>query len=451
MSLKYRLIVLTVAVFAAIFGVGTLLGTRAARALAERQVAGRLQRSAHALAGSDVPLNDAALAPLAPLLGAEVLVLPCDGSRPTGEVHAHSGGDLPWETLASCFSPQAGKVPQSPLRRLDGRSYYFARSTRQELATGRRLDVVLLADESAVSEPTRTILARYLIVLGATSLLLAAGMYAVGWRLVRRINRLAGRMDQTLAEDAVAGERRGDELDRLAGAFEDLRGRLQRSRRRLAQQQRLATAGKLASSITHEVRNPLQAMRLTAQMLRDRCPPDAREGCELLLSEIERLALLTDELLVLAGKATGRAEPVDLTGQLRETLRLLAHQLSQRRIATGIELPDLPPVRIDRNRCRQLLLNLLLNATEASPAGGTIRVSGAAESGGAMLRIADEGEGFPEAVLTGSAEEFFSTKSSGAGLGLSICRRIVSEAGGRLRLYNGRGGAVAEVWLPGAE
>jgi signal transduction histidine kinase len=100
-------------------------------------------------------------------------------------------------------------------------------------------------------------------------------------------------------------------------------------------------------------------------------------------------------------------------------------------------------------RCRQLLLNLLLNAIEASPGGGAIAVQGSLEGAQVVLRIADGGSGFPAEILAGNVEEFFSTKSSGAGLGLSICRRIVQEAGGDLRLSNvSGGGAAAEVVLP---
>ena len=100
-------------------------------------------------------------------------------------------------------------------------------------------------------------------------------------------------------------------------------------------------------------------------------------------------------------------------------------------------------------------MNLLLNAVEASPKGGTVRVEGAVEeaaeagAGSVVLRIIDAGPGFPPEVLSGQAEEFFSTKSSGAGLGLSICRTIVEQAGGRLSLSNSpAGGAIAEVRLP---
>jgi signal transduction histidine kinase len=285
--------------------------------------------------------------------------------------------------------------------------------------------------------------------MAATALLLAGGTYLIGWRMVRRITRLNSQIDQTLAEGVTSARPGGDELQRLEQAFADLRERLARSRERLAAQQRLATTGKLASMVAHEVRNPLQALRLTVEMLRGKLPGDQREACDVLLGEIDRLNRLTEELLILAGKDARRVEAVDLGRELADVLRLLRLQLRQRELVSETALPALPAVEMDRNRCRQLLLNILLNAVEASPRGGAIAISARVEAQQVRLSVADQGKGFPDAVLTGQAEELFSTKSTGAGLGLSICRRIVEEARGALTLYNAAsGGAVAEISLP---
>ena len=444
MSLKYRLIVLTVTVFAVTFGVAALLGVRGAQSLAVKQLRRRLERTADALGRSGVALNDQVLSQLAPLLDAGLMVCEVDADRRPRLLY-HSAQAWPWERLAEDLA--ARSLSERTLS-VDGLSFYFGENARTDPATGKRIYVLALADESAVRGSTRIILKHYLLILAATTVLLAAGTYLVGMAMVRRINRLARAVDKMLAEDFVGPRRRGDELARLSAAFDDLRGRLDRSRERLARQQRLATVGKLASSITHEVRNPLQAIRLTVQMLADKVPPADRGGLDVIVNEIDRLSLLTDELLVLAGKDTHRPEAVDLAARLQETHRLLAHQLKQRDLRMDIELPELPAVRMDRNRCRQLLLNLLLNAAEASPRAGAIRVEGEVSQAGVTIRISDDGPGFPEDVLAERPEELFSTKSTGAGLGLSICRRIVAEAGGELRLYNTDRGAVAEAVLP---
>ncbi len=487
MSLKYRLIILTIVVFALTFGVGTLLGVRAAGRLAETQLRDRLANSASALATSGAPLNDDVLARFGPLLDAEIMVIDSEGG-----LLAHSQADWPWDEI--CENIVESTDPDRPVFAA-GQMYYHASSVGRLPATGDAITVVLLADKTALAGPTRTILRGYLVILGVTSLLLAVGMYILGLGLVGRIKRLNRTVDEAFSDDAGQSDRRGDELSRLSEALEDLLGRLDRSRERLLAQQHLATTGKIASSVAHEVRNPLQAMKLTVQMLREKCPSDARDGCDLIISEIDRLTLLTDELLVLAGKSARRVEEVNLVSELDETVRLLRFQFRQREIRVKIDLTSLPMIRMDRNRCRQLLLNLLLNAAEASPRGQTIRVVAKVQTDEhgwhgqveakrklgrdervtedntaklhsvpldrathkntcyklLVLRISDSGSGFPKEVLQGYAEEFFSTKTTGAGLGLSICRRIVDEAGGRMKLYNSDTGAVAEIVLPVGE
>ncbi len=443
MSLKYRLVLLTLSVFAVTFGAGMLLGLHGARRLAEGQLRSLLRRSAEALARSSAPLNDAVLGRLPTLPDAHTLVLDADG-----RIIAHGAAGLPWSELARALGRRGDPgAPPAWLNTSRGR-FLVGLARRREPASGETLTVALVADETAVHRPTRAILHGYLIILLVTAALLAAGMYLVGFATVRRIGRLQRRIDSTLSQAPARRSAGGDEVARLSAAFDDLLERWHRSREKLLDQQRLATTGKLASSVAHEVRNPLQAIRLTVQMLREKAPPADRQGYDLILSEMDRLSLLTDELLVLAGKGSLRIESVDIRRELEETLRLLHMQLRQRGVRTETHLSDLPAVRMDRNRCRQLLLNLLLNAVEASPRGSTVRVEGAVAAEGLVLRIADAGEGFPQAVLDGQAEEFFSTKTSGSGLGLSICRRILSEAGGGLRLYNTAAGAVAEVVLP---
>ena len=468
MSLKYRLIILTLVVFAATFGLGTLLAMDSARQLAETQLVSRLGRSAEALAASGAPLNQEVLGRLAPVLDTQIMVLGRDD-----RMIAHSAADWAWSEIhqvisAALADPAAPTATHPRPVSAAGRRFYFAASPGLQPETApapeaadrraapvQHVRVVMLADESAVLEPTRSILTRYLVILGATALLLGAGSYLIGWLLVRRIDRLSRSIDQTLAEDRAPARPPAarNELTRLQAAFDDLLGRLQLSRERLAAQQRLATTGKLASSVAHEVRNPLQAIRLTLQLLREKAAPGDREGYDVVLGELDRLNLLTDELLVLAGKDTLRVEAVDLARELRETARLLRMQFRQREICLAVAAPaDLPAVRMDRNRCRQMLLNLLLNAAEASPRGGSVCAAVTAADGRVRLEVADSGAGFPAEVLSGQTEEFYSTKSSGAGLGLSICRTIVQQAGGELRLANPpSGGALAEVTLPAEE
>ena len=431
---------LTVLVFVLTFGLGTLLGLYGARRLAQQQLLSRLFNSATALAGSSAPLNEEVLSRFAPLLDAEIIVLDTNG-----QIIAHSAGNLPWEEIRQklTYHPRIKGIIT-----INHQRYYYATATGRIPATAKPVSIVLLAGQSYLDKPIRTILNGYLIIIAATSLLLAAGMYILGMSLVSRIKRLNRIVDQTLSEEQVSYTRSGDELSRLKEAFEDLMKRLEQSRQRLIHQQRLAVTGKIAASIAHELRNPLQAMRLMVQMIRENCPTDQQENCDLIIGEIDRLNLLTNELLVLADADNLRIEKLNLADEITETLKLLKLQFRQRDTKVEMNLPKLPPVKMDRNRCRQLLLNLLLNAVEASPRGGTIRIAGQTLTDKVIVRIADNGNGFPPEVISGQADEFFSTKTSGAGLGLSICRRIINQANGQLNLYNTDHGAVAEIVLP---
>lgn len=440
MSLKYRLIILTVTIFTVVFIAGMLLGLLGAISLAKGQLETRLSNSVSALVGSSAPLNDAVLTRLAPLLDAQIMVLDAQG-----RVVAHSSGELPWEQIRDKLN-----YPVHPTGNItvNGHRFYYAAADGRLPATAKAVKVLLLAGQSALAEPIRTILRGYIITIASTTLLLATGMYILGLSLVSRIKRLNRLIDQTLPDREVHPIRSGDELTRLGEAFEDLMKRLEQSRRQLIAQQRLAITGKIASSIAHELRNPLQAMRLTVQMLREDCSTDQRDNFDLIIGEIDRLNLLTNELLVLAGTDNLHIETLNITDELNETLKLLKFQFRQRDIEVKMDLPDLPPVKMDRNRCRQLLLNLLLNAAEASPRGGVVGITGEKLPSNVVIRIADTGSGFPAEVLEGKVDEFFSTKASGAGLGLSICRRIIAQADGRLNLYNTDRGAVAEIVLP---
>ncbi|KKK54873.1 hypothetical protein LCGC14_3080310, partial [marine sediment metagenome] len=127
-----------------------------------------------------------------------------------------------------------------------------------------------------------------------------------------------------------------------------------------------------------------------------------------------------------------RVESVDLTRLMAETVRLLKFQLRGRDIHLEADVRGVPPVRMDPNRCKQLFLNLLLNAIEASDRGGTVQVTGAEAPESAVVRIEDAGAGFPEAVLAEQAEEFFSAKTTGAGLRGYIARFLVRDAVDRI-------------------
>jgi signal transduction histidine kinase len=152
------------------------------------------------------------------------------------------------------------------------------------------------------------------------------------------------------------------------------------------------------------------------------------------------------------------AQPTALAGVLDRLLPLLQHTARRRGLALRASAPpDLPPILVDPNQIQQILINLLINALEATPEGGRVQVSArpASEDGrpGVALAVADTGPGIPPDLLPRVFEPFFTTKppGQGTGLGLAICRDIVREHGGKIGVESRAGaGTTFTVWLPEA-
>ena len=163
-----------------------------------------------------------------------------------------------------------------------------------------------------------------------------------------------------------------------------------------------------------------------------------------------RLERLTSAFLDFARPPQPAKRPADLRPVVAETLELVARRAALQSVRLRPELPPAPAVAdVDPGQLRQVLLNLFLNALEASPVGGSVRVELAAGPGAVELRVADEGPGPPEGLGERIFEPFVSTKETGVGLGLSICRRVVEAHGGTLTAARGpAGGAVFTVALP---
>ena len=221
---------------------------------------------------------------------------------------------------------------------------------------------------------------------------------------------------------------------------------------------RLAALGGVVSEIVHEIRNPLVSVKTFLQLLPDRLDDPEFHGDyrELVSDEVERLERLLDDLLQHARPRVtpSTAEGGQISQAVETTLQLMAYRCRER----GIELETsirkgLPAVALAEDSLRQLLLNLLLNATEVTPHGGAIRLQ-SDWSGKAMnhveLTVEDDGPGIDPGAAARIFEPFWTSRAQGVGgLGLAICRRIVEESGGTIEVFNHRkGGACIRVDLP---
>lgn len=226
----------------------------------------------------------------------------------------------------------------------------------------------------------------------------------------------------------------------------------------LLQVEKLATMGELASSIAHELNNPLTTVTLSVEMLISQTNEDdpRRRKLEIIGQEVERMGNLVSNLLQFSRRSQPQISTVNVHDEIEKTLELIQYQLHKRNIAVERKCePAVPPIHADRQQLRQLFLNLFMNAGDAMPEGGalTIRVNKRTEEKQICIEIADTGVGIPPEILPKIMEPFYTTKpeGKGTGLGLSICRRIVEGHRGTLNITSegcsGKGARVC-VTLP---
>jgi signal transduction histidine kinase len=234
--------------------------------------------------------------------------------------------------------------------------------------------------------------------------------------------------------------------------------RLARLDREVRQLDRLAALGTLTTEIAHEVRNPLVSMKTFLQLLPERWgdPEFSEEFLVLVGEELRRMERLLDVVIEHARPTRNDEDQqsANVAAVLESTLALFRHRVDKREIQLDSSIPDdLPDVALAGDGLRQVMLNLLLNAIEVTPSGGTIALRASAADGFVDIRVADEGPGIPAELREAVFEPFYSTRSECAGgLGLAITHRIVSDAGGTIRAEGReRGGAAIRVRLPRCE
>ena len=228
---------------------------------------------------------------------------------------------------------------------------------------------------------------------------------------------------------------------------------IERYRASILRQENLATLGRMTTGIAHEIRNPLGIIRGAGQHLQ-RVLDQAGiqdEVAEFIPDEVDRLDHILTGYLALGTDREAVNEVGDLGLIVRRSLRLLADELTAAGIKTELAdgLPE-APVLADPRRLQQVLLNLVLNATDAMDDGGVLTLNLIVRDTKAFLTIADTGQGLGDVGAERLFEPFHTSKEKGSGLGLAISRRIVEEAGGHLTLRNREGGtgAIAALELP---
>jgi signal transduction histidine kinase len=261
---------------------------------------------------------------------------------------------------------------------------------------------------------------------------LALGL-AISQNLVRPLAELARHIPNLDTNDSLPALDRADEIGHLARTFDRTRRELAEERSRREQSEKLAILGRMATGLAHEIRNPVAAIRMHAQIA----------NSELIVSESEKIEGLVNQWMFLARPEPPKCSVQDLRDRVETVLASMAPAAAHAGVVFEKDMAEPMMVSIDGQRMEQVIRNIVINAIHAMPSGGKLTVSGR----GSSLMFKDEGGGFSEEALARHGEMFFSTKEGGMGIGLTVAEEITRAHGGELRVRND-GGAVVEIYLP---
>ncbi len=267
------------------------------------------------------------------------------------------------------------------------------------------------------------------------------------------------RTERQLVESEKALRQSNQVLEQALAVLQVKSEKVQAMTQQLWQAAKLATVGELAASIAHELNNPLATVSLRIEALLVQTPTGdpRRRPLEIVEQETERMSQLVANLLQYSRVRPEQVSTVDVREELTKAVELIQYHLRHRQIQFVYELPaELPLIYADRQQLRQVFLNLLTNASDAMPQGGTLTVRagpGKLENSkpAVVIECVDTGVGIAPAHLARVMEPFFTTKEEGkgTGLGLAICRRIIQEHHGTMHLESVVGqGTTVRLTLP---
>ncbi len=330
-------------------------------------------------------------------------------------------------------------------------------------ATRRSLFLFYLGLTAATVLMLTYVLLTYFIVRPVDRLRLASERLASGRLLtsvpvqgaaeVARLAATFNEMAAQLREDRASLQDRLEELERTTTELTTAQEQLIRSAR-------LAAVGRLSAGVAHEIGNPLAAIRglLDLMQMGDLDREEEKEFLGRIQRETERIHHTIRDLLDFARNEPSQTGEVkssaDLASVVSDTIKLIDRQNRFREIDLALDLDEqLPRVRGDHERLRQLLLNLLFNAADALGGRGRIEVHASDGDGMVRLTVLDDGPGIDEEIIEQIFDPFVTSKApgQGTGLGLAVCHTIVEQLGGSIEAENReQGGAAFEVWLPAA-
>ncbi|HEY8148333.1 MAG TPA: ATP-binding protein [Vicinamibacteria bacterium] len=392
------------------------------------------------------PLDAAMLGELSDLMGAEVAIR--DTAR--GRWVARAGSPL---AKAAAFDPSKGDGTAD----ISGAVYRWAATP-----LGASLWEVVAVPHTLLADVTGGVRR---LTLGVAALALLAALttaLVLSGRIAGPVRALAARARGVGAGDLEhTAVEASDEVGELARAFASMTHELRTSRERLVQAERVAAWREMARRLAHELKNPIFPIQLSIETLRRALDQEGaqdaqrfqalfRESSDTILDELRSLRSIVEEFSQFARMPPPRLAPTDLGELVERVLALYRARAAAVRIETGLA-PGLPAVPADRDLLGRALGNLVANALEAMPDGGTLSVKTRAVEEGVALEVADTGPGLTEEQRTRLFTPYYTTKKGGTGLGLAIVQGIVSDHGGRIQVQSTPGaGTTFTLVLPSA-
>jgi PAS domain S-box-containing protein len=219
---------------------------------------------------------------------------------------------------------------------------------------------------------------------------------------------------------------------------------------------RLAAIGRLTSGVAHEVKNPINAVLVHLEVLREKLQamdPESRRHMDVIAGEIQRLDRVVQTLVDFTRPVELRLSDLDLRRTVEEVALLASPDASRQGVSIQRELPPEPlAVKADTDLLKQALLNIVLNGVQAMPQGGTLTIRGRREGGSAVLEVQDQGSGIPADVQEKVFNLYFTTKPGGSGIGLAMTYRVMQLHNGAVEFESQDGrGATFRLRLPAAE
>ncbi|HVY28148.1 MAG TPA: HAMP domain-containing sensor histidine kinase [Polyangiaceae bacterium] len=379
--------------------------------------------------------------------------------------------DLAGARVAAAGEPAAvDELPHGPVRNREGLEELPAGASILTVTVPSRVGPVVavlrIDDQAARAAPLVRLMGLYMALVGLA--LLVVAYFALTRLIVRPLDALA-RAAERVAGGArklavpktavpelselgtslgIMTERLIQEEDKLRSKIDEVERateRLKEAQDRLVRSERLASVGRLAAGLAHEIGNPISALMGLEDLVLagGLTPEEEHDFLTRMRKETERIHRILRDLLQFARPAAaplaGEAEqePGDVETAARDTAALVAPQRSLKDVSLELELsPALPAVALGHEQLMQVILNLVMNAADAVGAGGRVRVAAAPYNGGVRLQVEDNGPGVDPRVQAQLFEPFVTTKEvgKGTGLGLAVCRGLVEAAGGTIAL-----------------